>query len=117
MGGTEQANEQQSGGISTVYGVSGRRRRCRSATRVSFVTAGRNAVGGTAAAAVKILIRRIGESGSNLCAKYYYILALESSSDIYRSHLETLRLKSPPITRRTTINYVASPKGKQLVGT
>ena len=32
------------------YGVAGRRRRCRSAARVSLVTAGRNAEGGTAAA-------------------------------------------------------------------
>ena len=55
-GGREQANETESGGISTVYGVAGRRRRlsrrCSSATRVSLVTAGRNAVGGTATTAV-----------------------------------------------------------------
>ena len=42
----------QSGGISTVYGVAGRRR-CSSATLVSFVTSERRtAVGGTAAAGV-----------------------------------------------------------------
>ena len=49
----EQANETESDGIRTVYGMAGRRRRrCSSATRVSLVTAGRNAVGETAAAAV-----------------------------------------------------------------
>ena len=45
----------QSGGISTVliYGVAGRRRRrCSSVTRVLLLTAERNAVGETAAAAV-----------------------------------------------------------------
>ena len=51
MGG-EQANETKSGVISTLYKVAERRRRCISATRVSLVTAGRNVVGGTAAAAV-----------------------------------------------------------------
>ena len=51
MGGREEANETESGGIITEYGLTGRRR-CSSATRVSLVTAGRNAVGGTAAAAV-----------------------------------------------------------------
>ena len=53
--GREQANETECGGISTVYGVAGRRRRrprCSSATRVLLLTAERNAVGGTAAAAV-----------------------------------------------------------------
>ena len=50
-GGSEGANETENGGISTIYGVTGRRRRrCSSATRVSLVTAGRNAVGGPAAA-------------------------------------------------------------------
>ena len=52
MGG-ENKQMKQSGGISTIYGVAGRRRRrCSSATRVSWVTAGRNAVRGPATAAV-----------------------------------------------------------------
>ena len=58
----EQANETESGGISTVYGVARRRRRCSSATRVSLVTAGRNAtnaVGGPATAAESRYLRRI----------------------------------------------------------
>ena len=37
-GGREQANETKSGGISTVYKVAERRRRCSSATVVSLVT-------------------------------------------------------------------------------
>ena len=51
----ENKQMKQSGGISTVYGVAGRRRRrrCSSATRVSLVTSERRtAVKGTAAAAV-----------------------------------------------------------------
>ena len=48
-----------------------RRRRCSSATRISLVTAGCNAVGETAAAIVKILTRRIGERGSNHCGQYH----------------------------------------------
>ena len=48
----EQANETESGGVSTLYGVTGhRRRRCSSATQVLLV-AGRNAIGGTAATTV-----------------------------------------------------------------
>ena len=51
--GGENKQMKQSGGISTVYGEARRRRRrFSSAIRVSLVTAGRNAVGGTAAAAV-----------------------------------------------------------------
>ena len=43
--GREQANETESGGIRTVYGVAGRRRRrCSSETRVALATAERNAV-------------------------------------------------------------------------
>ena len=58
----------ESGGINTVYGVAGRRRcRCSSEIRVSLVTAGRNAVGKTAAAPVKILMRR-SERGYYSCA-------------------------------------------------
>ena len=68
----EQSNETESGAISTVYGVAGRRRRCSSATRVSLFTVGRNAVGGPATAAVKILMKGIGERGSNPCANYHF---------------------------------------------
>ena len=48
--GGENKQMKQSSGISTVYGVARRRRRCSSATRVLLVTAERNAVGETAAA-------------------------------------------------------------------
>ena len=84
-----------------------RRRRSSSATRVSLFTAGRNAVGKTAAGAVKILMKRIGERGSNLCDNYYFKhwIALESSSDVCRETFrDTQPLKNPPITRRTITN-------------
>ena len=51
-GGREQANETKCCRISNVFIVAERRRGCSSATRVSLVTAGCNAVGGTAAAVV-----------------------------------------------------------------
>ena len=75
------------------------RRRCSSATRVTLVTAGCNAVKGTAAA-VKILMRMISERGSNPCAKYHFKhwIELESCSNGYKRPSKTLPLKNPPIT-------------------
>ena len=116
----------QSGGISTVYGVAGRRRhrRCSSATRVSLVTAGqpgRNAVGGPAAAAVKILIRRISERDSNYFANYHFKqwIALESSSDVYRETFKDTTTKEPTkqptqnLPRRKKMKETAAPMGAQ----
>ena len=55
---------------------------------------------------------RIGERGSNFCAKYYIKLALESILCVYRDTFrDNLPLKNPPTTRRTIINHVASPGG------
>ena len=98
------------------------------ATRVSLVTAGRNAVRGTAAAAVSRmrrprrqlrLMRRIGEHGSNYSANYKF---KQWISDVYRETFKTLPLKNQQIAIRTTTNHVTtnhveSPKGKQWVGT
>ena len=118
----EQANETESVGISTVCGVAvrRRRRRCSLATLVLLVTVVRNAVAETAAAAIKILMRRIGERCSIPCAKYHFKhkIAVNSSSNVYRETFrDTLVLYNPAINRRTIINHVAIPEGKQWVGT
>ena len=103
-----------------------------SATQVSLVTAWRNAVGGTAAAAVNILIRRIGERGSNPSANHGVRWTLKSrggaplpptplAADPMQCQLllqtqdctwvflrrlqgDTLLLLNPPITRLTITN-------------
>ena len=71
----ENMQMKQSGGISTVYEVAGRcrHRRCSSAIRVSLVTFERKDSGrkNSCRRCVKILLRRIGERGSNYFANYH----------------------------------------------
>ena len=94
----------QSGGISIVYGVAGRRRRlrCSSATRVSLVTSERKDSGrrNSCRRCVKILMRRIGERGSRPCAK------IISNTGLNLSLLQTFRdttIKEP--TNHPTHNH------------
>ena len=74
----------------------------------------RTAVGGTAAAAVKILIRRIGERGSNYSANYHFKqwIALESSSDVYRETFRDSTTKEP--TNRPTHNHQLQVLGEAM---
>ena len=123
----ENMQMKQRGGISTVYGMAERlwrrrHRRISSATRVSLVTAGHNAVGGPAAAAVKILIRRISERGSNYCANYHFNqwIALESSSDVFRETFIDTTTKEPTNqpthnlqSRRNKMKETTAPIGAQ----
>ena len=109
----------QSGGISTVYGVAGRRRhrRCSSATRVSLVTSERKDSGrrNSCRRCVKILIRRIGERGSNYSANYHFKqwIAFEYSSDVYReTFCDTI---TNELTNRPTHN-IQSRRNKMKAG-
>ena len=110
----------QSGGISTLNGVAARRRRrrCSSATLVSLVTSERKDSGRTNSCrrCVKnrILIRRIGERGSNYSANYHFKqwIALESSSDVYRETFRDSTTKEP--TNRPTHNHQSQVLGEAM---
>ena len=71
----------------------------------------RTAVGGTA---VKILIRRIGERGSNYFANYHFKqwIALEPSSDVYRETFRDTSTKEP--TNHTTHNHQSQVLGEAM---
>ena len=105
-GGGEKKQMKQSGGISTVYGVAGRRR-CISATRLSLVTSERKNSGrrNSCRRCVKKLMRRIGERGSNYFANYHFKqwIALEPSSDVYRETYRDTTTKEP--TNHPTHNH------------